>query len=152
MDSVKDLEKSETVAEQELETTEPIQNGLDSTCASVPSSPIEKNRLTEPTRLVLPDILFLLPLGGAKLSMKKLEFVISLQCQHTKSVFTPAIIEIDKLSTREVCVTPRQITVNKVQTLVKYNVTKMSTSVVVLGLFLFLNEPVHLSTILFNNV
>lgn len=95
---------------------------------------------------------FLLPLGGAKLSIKKLEFVISLQCQHTKSVFTPAIIEIDKLSTREVCVTPRQITVNKVQTLVKYNVTKMSTSVVVLGLFLFLNEPVHLSTILFNNV
>ncbi len=47
MDSVKDLEKSEKDAEQELETTEPIQNGLDSTCASVPSSPIEKNRLTE---------------------------------------------------------------------------------------------------------
>ncbi len=50
MDSVKDLEKSEKDAEQELETTEPIQNGLDSTCASVPSSPIEKNRLTESTR------------------------------------------------------------------------------------------------------
>ncbi|XP_058621236.1 uncharacterized protein LOC131533142 isoform X2 [Onychostoma macrolepis] len=49
MDSVKDLEKSEKVAEQEHETTEPIQNGLDSTCASVPSSPIEKTRLTEPT-------------------------------------------------------------------------------------------------------
>ncbi len=59
MDSVKDLEKSEKVAEQEHEeATEPIQNGLDSTCASVPSSPIEKNRLTEPTKLVLPDIHF----------------------------------------------------------------------------------------------
>ncbi|KTF76625.1 hypothetical protein cypCar_00035433 [Cyprinus carpio] len=49
MDSVKDLEKSEKVAEQERETTELVQNGLDSTCASVPSSPIEKTRLTEPT-------------------------------------------------------------------------------------------------------
>ncbi|XP_016134026.1 neurofilament medium polypeptide isoform X2 [Sinocyclocheilus grahami] len=49
MDSVKDLEKSEKVAEQERETTELVQNGLDSTSASVPSSPIEKTRLTEPT-------------------------------------------------------------------------------------------------------
>uniref|UniRef100_A0A8C1XCS1 OTU deubiquitinase with linear linkage specificity a n=1 Tax=Cyprinus carpio TaxID=7962 RepID=A0A8C1XCS1_CYPCA len=49
MDSVKDLEKSEKVAEQERETTELVQNGLDSTYASVPSSPIEKTRLTEPT-------------------------------------------------------------------------------------------------------
>ncbi|XP_073686499.1 uncharacterized protein [Garra rufa] len=50
MDSVKALERSEKVAEQENETTEPVQNGLDSTCASVPSSPIEKTRLTdEPT-------------------------------------------------------------------------------------------------------
>ncbi|XP_059380382.1 uncharacterized protein LOC132115957 isoform X1 [Carassius carassius] len=49
MDSVKDLEESEKVAEQECETTELVQNGLDSTCASVPSSPIEKTRLTEPT-------------------------------------------------------------------------------------------------------
>lgn len=52
VDSVKDLEESEKVAEHE--TTEPIQNGLDSTCASVPSSPIEKTVLTdEPTRLGL---------------------------------------------------------------------------------------------------
>lgn len=58
MDSVKDLEKSEKVAEQERETTELVQNGLDSTCASVPSSPIEKTRLTEPTRLVHPDTHF----------------------------------------------------------------------------------------------
>ncbi|KAI2649123.1 Ubiquitin thioesterase otulin [Labeo rohita] len=47
VDSVKDLEKSEEVAEQKHETTEPIQNGLDSTCASVPSSPIEKTTLTD---------------------------------------------------------------------------------------------------------
>ncbi|KAK2869913.1 hypothetical protein Q8A67_024305 [Cirrhinus molitorella] len=49
LDSVKDLERNEKVAEQEHETTEPVQNGLDSTCASVPSSPIEKTILTEPT-------------------------------------------------------------------------------------------------------
>lgn len=55
MDSVKDLEKSEKIAEQERETTELVQNGLDSTCASVSSSPTEKTRLTEP-RLVLPAI------------------------------------------------------------------------------------------------
>lgn len=63
---------------------------------------------------------------------------------NTKSAFTPAIIEIDELSKREVCVTPRQTTVNKVQTLVKYNVATMSTSVAVIGLSLFLNEPVNL--------
>ncbi|KTG04166.1 hypothetical protein cypCar_00010349 [Cyprinus carpio] len=49
MDSVKALEKSEKFAEQERETTEPVQNGLDSTCASVSSSPTEKTRLTEPS-------------------------------------------------------------------------------------------------------
>lgn len=47
-DVMTDLEKSEKVAEQEHEATEPTQNGLDSTCASVASSPIEKTRATEP--------------------------------------------------------------------------------------------------------
>ncbi|XP_043082608.1 uncharacterized protein LOC122329953 isoform X2 [Puntigrus tetrazona] len=49
MNSVKDVEKSEKVEEQKREITEPVQNGLDSTCASVPSSPVEKTGLTEPT-------------------------------------------------------------------------------------------------------
>ncbi|XP_067291656.1 neurofilament medium polypeptide isoform X2 [Pseudorasbora parva] len=47
-DVMTDLEKSEKVVEQEQEATEPTQNGLDSTCASVASSPIENNRATEP--------------------------------------------------------------------------------------------------------
>ncbi|XP_059391303.1 FK506-binding protein 5-like isoform X2 [Carassius carassius] len=48
MNSVEDLEKSEKFAEQEHETSEPIQNGLDSS-HSVSSSPTEKTRLTEPS-------------------------------------------------------------------------------------------------------
>ncbi|XP_048031297.1 fibrous sheath CABYR-binding protein isoform X2 [Megalobrama amblycephala] len=47
-DIMTDLEKSEKLAEQEREATEPTQNGLDSTCASVPSSPIQKTRAPEP--------------------------------------------------------------------------------------------------------
>ncbi|XP_051969823.1 FK506-binding protein 5 [Xyrauchen texanus] len=46
IDSVTD--KNEKVTDQELEATEPSQNGLDSTCESVPSSPIEKTRHMEP--------------------------------------------------------------------------------------------------------
>ncbi|CAM4721626.1 unnamed protein product [Leuciscus chuanchicus] len=46
-DVMTDLEKSEKVAEQEHEAPEPTENGLDSTCASVPSSPIEKTRATD---------------------------------------------------------------------------------------------------------
>ncbi|KAK7123927.1 hypothetical protein R3I93_022132 [Phoxinus phoxinus] len=46
-DVMTDLEKSEKVAEQEREATEPTENGLDSTCALVPSSPIEKTRDTD---------------------------------------------------------------------------------------------------------
>ncbi|XP_016333260.1 uncharacterized protein LOC107681466 isoform X2 [Sinocyclocheilus anshuiensis] len=49
MDSVKDLEKNEKFADQEREIREPVQNGLDSTCASVSSSPTEKTRLTGPS-------------------------------------------------------------------------------------------------------
>ncbi|XP_077100464.1 uncharacterized protein LOC143751702 isoform X1 [Siphateles boraxobius] len=46
-DVMTDLETSEKVAEQEHEPTEATENGLDSTCASVPSSPIEKTRATD---------------------------------------------------------------------------------------------------------
>ncbi|XP_026093398.1 uncharacterized protein LOC113066034 isoform X1 [Carassius auratus] len=48
MNSVEDLEKNEKLAEQEHETSEPIQNGLDSS-HSVSSSPTEKTRLPEPS-------------------------------------------------------------------------------------------------------
>lgn len=46
-DSLTDQEKSEKVSEEKSEATEPTQNGLDSTCASLPSSPIEQSRPTE---------------------------------------------------------------------------------------------------------
>ncbi|XP_056306692.1 fibrous sheath CABYR-binding protein isoform X2 [Danio aesculapii] len=46
-DSMTDQEKSEKVLEEKCEATEPTQNGLDSTCASLPSSPIEQSRPTE---------------------------------------------------------------------------------------------------------
>ncbi|XP_051538265.1 FK506-binding protein 5-like [Myxocyprinus asiaticus] len=41
-------DKNEKVTDQVKEATEPSQNGIDSTCESVPSSPIEKTRHTEP--------------------------------------------------------------------------------------------------------
>ncbi|XP_051970395.1 uncharacterized protein LOC127634761 [Xyrauchen texanus] len=46
---VKDFvtDRNEKVTDHVQEATEPNQNGLDSTCASVPSSPIEKTRPTE---------------------------------------------------------------------------------------------------------
>jgi len=83
-DVMTDLEKIEKVAEQEHEATEPTENGLDSTCASVPSSPIEKNLATDTMRLVFP-VVQLSPLGGAKLSgvhknVLRLSVVINLQC------------------------------------------------------------------------
>lgn len=46
-DSMTDQEKSEKVSEEKGEATEPTQNGLDSTCASLSSSPIEQSRPTE---------------------------------------------------------------------------------------------------------